>query len=460
MRGRGVVMRGNSVGRAPPHRPTGRSASALRLISAARRSGYGQPTMPRLRTTRADALSRPRWRSSRSCRCSVAPIAPRAAGGRDRAARHGPDRVPPLPAVRGLAGRHLAAGGWRRTASSWSATSPPSCSSTRSAPTSPTDRKVLASCAFALIAGAIGVTRSAPLVYEYVGSFAIVIGPTLLGVSPATSASRPSACATRRAPERDRSAHIAVAEERARIARELHDVVAHGVSVIAIQADAAEAALERDPALPRRRCTRSAARPGSARRHAAAAGRAARGRGRQRAHAAAGLAQLDALVERARGAGRRGHVDSAGEPRELPASLDLSAFRIVQEALTNARKHADGAPRRSRSSGRGALRAACPRRAVRGANGTARRRPRPGRHARAGEGPRRGAANRPRRGGGFGRPRDPPAAVTRVLIADDQALVRAGLPDDPPARGLEVVGEAGDGAEALELARQWSPTSC
>ena len=61
--------------------------------------------------------------------------------------------------------------------------------------------------------------------------------------------------------ERERAEHAAVAEERGRIARELHDVVAHGVSVIAIQADAAEAALDRDPELARRRCARSAARP-------------------------------------------------------------------------------------------------------------------------------------------------------------------------------------------------------
>ena len=118
----------------------------------------------------------------------------------------------------------------------------------------PDGRKVLAACAFALIAGAIGVTRSAPMVYEYVGSFAIVVGPTLLGRHIRGQREQAER-------ERDRSAQIAVAEERARIARELHDVVAHGVSVIAIQADAAEAALDRAPTSPRRRCTRSAAPP-------------------------------------------------------------------------------------------------------------------------------------------------------------------------------------------------------
>jgi signal transduction histidine kinase len=49
-------------------------------------------------------------------------------------------------------------------------------------------------------------------------------------------------------------------------------------------------------------------------------------------------------VERARGAGVPIEVEERGEPRELPASLDLSAYRILQEALTNVRKHARGAP--------------------------------------------------------------------------------------------------------------------
>ncbi|HEY6887639.1 MAG TPA: ATP-binding protein, partial [Solirubrobacter sp.] len=57
-----------------------------------------------------------------------------------------------------------------------------------------------------------------------------------------------------------------------------------------------------------------------------------------------GLAQLPALVERARAAGTPVTLDVEGEPRPLPASLDLSAFRIVQEALTNVHKHAAGAP--------------------------------------------------------------------------------------------------------------------
>jgi signal transduction histidine kinase len=57
-----------------------------------------------------------------------------------------------------------------------------------------------------------------------------------------------------------------------------------------------------------------------------------------------GLAQLDALLARVRGAGVEVSLKEEGEPRELPASLDLSAYRILQEALTNVHKHARGAP--------------------------------------------------------------------------------------------------------------------
>jgi len=202
----------------------------------------------------------------------------------------------------------------------------------------PDGRKVLAACAFALIAGAIGVTRSAPMVYEYVGSFAIVVGPTLLGRHIRGQREQAGR-------ERDRSAQIAVAEERARIARELHDVVAHGVSVIAIQADAAEAALDTRPDLAK--APLHAIRGSAA--EALADMRRLLGVLREDQDGneitpQPGLAQLDALVERVRGAGVDVTVTRTGEPRELPASLDLSAYRIVQEALTNVRKHAGGAP--------------------------------------------------------------------------------------------------------------------
>ena len=145
--------------------------------------------------------------------------------------------------------------------------------------------------------------------------------------------------------ERDRSAHIAVAEERARIARELHDVISHGVSLIAIQSDAAEAALDRDPQLARTpvRTIRQAAHTAMAemRRLLDVLGDDDDAEGRV---PLPGLAQLPALVDAARAAGVPLTVKLEGEPREIPASVDLSAYRIVQESLTNVRRHAHCAP--------------------------------------------------------------------------------------------------------------------
>jgi signal transduction histidine kinase len=144
--------------------------------------------------------------------------------------------------------------------------------------------------------------------------------------------------------ERERGARAAVTEERARIARELHDVVAHGVSVIAIQSDAAEAAIDHDPALAREplRTIRGSA--------GEALGEMRRLLGVLREEGEdgeltpqPGLAQVPALVESLRAAGVAVELELRGAPRTVAASIDLSGYRIVQEALTNVRKHAPGA---------------------------------------------------------------------------------------------------------------------
>ena len=209
-------------------------------------------------------------------------------------------------------------------------------------------RRVIGVCAYAVVLGAIGVTQSHPVVYEYVSTLFIVVGPTLVGRIVRRlqdQAERLRELTRHLEVERERSAHTAVADERARIARELHDVVAHGVSVIAIQADAAEAALDRDPDLAR--APLHAIRSSAA--EALADMRRLLGVLREdqdgNEHAPQpGLAQLEPLIERAKGAGVDITLTQTGAPRELPASLDLSAYRILQEALTNVRKHARGAP--------------------------------------------------------------------------------------------------------------------
>jgi len=142
--------------------------------------------------------------------------------------------------------------------------------------------------------------------------------------------------------ERERGARAAVAEERARIARELHDVVAHGVSVIAIQSDAAEAALERDPSLagPPLRAIRGSARDALTEMRRLLGVLRSDEDGSETTPQP-GLAQLPELVARA---GVPVTFEVSGEPRSLPAGIDISAYRIVQEALTNVHKHAGAVP--------------------------------------------------------------------------------------------------------------------
>jgi signal transduction histidine kinase len=134
-------------------------------------------------------------------------------------------------------------------------------------------------------------------------------------------------------------AQAAVAAERARIARELHDVVAHSISIVSVQAAAANAYLERDPTQAREHLD-------AVRRTAHdALGEMRRLCGVLREDAAVLLPQptLDRvceLVSEARHAGVELELIQEGERHELPPGLDLAAFRILQEALTNVRKHA------------------------------------------------------------------------------------------------------------------------
>jgi signal transduction histidine kinase len=143
--------------------------------------------------------------------------------------------------------------------------------------------------------------------------------------------------------ERDRevAARVAVAEERGRIARELHDVVAHAVSVMVLQVGAV-----------RHRMGESDAEDREALKNVEQAGRTALAEMRRLLGAMRdddgqpelvphpGLAALDDLLEEVRAAGLAVELQTRGEAYELPPGLDLSAYRIVQEALTNTLKHA------------------------------------------------------------------------------------------------------------------------
>ena len=144
--------------------------------------------------------------------------------------------------------------------------------------------------------------------------------------------------------ERDERARLAVAAERGRIARELHDVVAHGVSLIVVQAGAGRHALTDDP---QRAQAAFAAIEGAAR-QALAEMRLMLGLLRDGSESASaaplpGLDDVDGLVNDVRHAGVDVDIRTEGEPRELPTGVDLAAFRVLQEALTNVRRHAPGA---------------------------------------------------------------------------------------------------------------------
>ena len=142
--------------------------------------------------------------------------------------------------------------------------------------------------------------------------------------------------------EQATEARAAVAEERSRIAREMHDVVAHSLSVMVVQAEAAEAMLDVDPERARRPLSAVQDTGRSALtdlRRMLGALRAPEEGGPALAPQP-GLAGLDALAEHVRDAGLPVDVRIEGEPRPLPAGVDLSAFRIVQEGLTNVLKHA------------------------------------------------------------------------------------------------------------------------
>ena len=141
--------------------------------------------------------------------------------------------------------------------------------------------------------------------------------------------------------ERDARAREAVTVERARIARELHDVIAHNISVMGVQAAAASRIMQSDEPDVRR----ALAAIETTGRETVDEMRRMLGILRRSEDELAlapqpSLRDLGALVEQVRAAGLDVVARVEGEPRQLPAGVDLSAYRIVQEALTNALKHA------------------------------------------------------------------------------------------------------------------------
>jgi signal transduction histidine kinase len=142
--------------------------------------------------------------------------------------------------------------------------------------------------------------------------------------------------------EREEKVKEAAAAERARIARELHDIVSHSVSVMVVQAGAAEQVLDRDPEHARASLLTIQETGRQARAELRRLLGLMRDHDRDDVAALApqpGLAELDALVEQLRQAGLDVGIAVEGEPRPLSRGLDLSAYRVIQEALTNTLAH-------------------------------------------------------------------------------------------------------------------------
>ena len=325
---------------------------------------------------------------------------------------------------------------------------------------------------------AIVVGATATLIYNIPGhsvyqlvfipvDFAVAWVAGLAVRSRAEQAEVAESHATQAEQERDAATRVAVAEERARIARELHDIVAHAVSVMVLQVGAVrhqlpDAMAEDRDAL---RSVEQAGRGALAEMRRLLSVMRRDGDGVELAPQP-GLDGLDSLIKEIGRAGLPVELHLEGERFPLPPGIDLSAYRIVQEGLTNALKHArashaevtvryapDEVGIEVRDDGTGAT----------PSDGT-RPRPRTDRHPRARQTLRRRDDRRHDKRRRVHAQHPPPthprpAMTIRVLIADDQSMVRAGfrmlLAGE---QDMEVVAEASNGLEAVAMAARFDPT--
>ncbi|MFD7645825.1 sensor histidine kinase [Kitasatospora sp. NPDC059795] len=172
---------------------------------------------------------------------------------------------------------------------------------------------------------------------------AAVVAAAALGAAARTTRAHLAALQDRAArleQQHDQQARLAVAEERARIAREMHDIVTHNLSVMVALTDAAVAAQHRAP----ERATVAMLKTAETGRQALTDMRRSLGLLRTdepdaRRHPLPGIAELRDLAERMRAAGLPTRLDLEGDHTALPATAQLTAHRLVQEALTNTLKH-------------------------------------------------------------------------------------------------------------------------
>ncbi|MFE9118853.1 sensor histidine kinase [Streptomyces sp. NPDC007172] len=177
----------------------------------------------------------------------------------------------------------------------------------------------------------------------FVAVSATVVAVTVLGVNARTTRAYLAAVeerAVRLERERDQQARLAVAEERTRITREMHDIVTHNLSVMVALTDAAVSAQHRSPA----KATTLMLQISDTGRQALTDMRRALGILRTdepdaERHPLPGLTQLDVLADQMCTAGLPTRVEVRGDHTHIPATAQLTVYRLVQEALTNTLKH-------------------------------------------------------------------------------------------------------------------------
>ena len=285
--------------------------------------------------------------------------------------------------------------------------------------------------------GAALLIQDADALQAVVLPFVVVVPAWLLGDIvrqrrlEAIARSEAGERALRDAEERVRAA---VAEERRTMARELHDVVAHGVSVMLIQAGAARQVVETSP----EQATEALLTVEATGREAMSELRRLLGVLDDEGEGAGvapqpGIDQIGLLLDRVREAGLPAQLEVAGTPRPLPPSLDVTVYRIVQEALTNALRYA----RRARDAGSADVGA--------GASSGSRSST-TGRRSRAdgGDGSGRGLVGMQRAGGAGRRAARGRAAARRRLRGP--GLAAAGVGRRRERRGRRPATEAGAGA--------------
>jgi len=195
-----------------------------------------------------------------------------------------------------------------------------------------------------LAAAVADVSAGFQSVGDYVGTFGFLAAAWVLGNSAGILRARGRELEGRTARlerEHEEQARLAVAEERSRIARELHDVVAHSVSTMVIQTGGARQLVRSDPADAEQSLLAAERTGREALQEMRRLVGLLRARGEQLALAPQpGMAELEQLIAQTQAAGLSVELTVDGEPRHLGPGIDLTAYRIVQEALTNTLKHA------------------------------------------------------------------------------------------------------------------------